>query len=102
MRELSKVIAALEAGLDAAPEDSALRLQLARVLLNDGEPERALAEYARVLALDPLAEDALRGARDAAMALGDEQRASAYARILESLGAEPRDTAVPAEPDCHD
>jgi AAA+ superfamily predicted ATPase len=100
------VIKALEAGLEASPDDSALRLQLARILLDGGEAERALAEYGRVLAVDPVDEDALRGAHAAALANGDDSRAVAYARILTSLGAEmssepstPPSTRAANEPD---
>jgi AAA+ superfamily predicted ATPase len=92
----TRLIAALEAGLAEAPDDTALRLQLARALLDAGEAERSLAEYQRVLARDPLCADALRGAHDAARAAGDAQRAAAYARILASLGPEPTEAAGPS------
>jgi hypothetical protein len=76
------VIAALEAALEQDPQANAVRLHLAGLLVLQGDPERALIHTAAILESEPDNAEALATARDAARALGDEQRVAAYERLL--------------------
>src|SRR5437016_807125 len=80
------VIAALAAALEASPEDLPLRLHLAALLLEAGEPAAALEHFAQVLTRDPAHLEALGGAARAAEGAGDGARAAGYRRLLQALG----------------
>lgn len=94
------VVAALTAAIDANPDDSALRLHLAGVLVDGGEPAAADAQLTRVLAAEPAQVDALRLGVRVAEELGQLDRALGYRRLLRALGEEPaastRSTTAPA------
>jgi SpoVK/Ycf46/Vps4 family AAA+-type ATPase len=95
------VVDALQQALDAAPDDTGLRLHLARLLIERDHATEALQHYAAVLASDPVNLEALEGARDAATQLGDSRRAAAYATLLEGLmpAKTDREDAKPASAD---
>ncbi len=80
------VIAALEAAVAAAPENAALRLHLAGLLLDAGRSADALTEAAAVLAREPANIEALGLAARAAEASGDAARADGYRRLYTALG----------------
>ncbi len=97
------VIAALETAIAADPENPALRVHLASLLVMAGDPQRAL-EHARVaLGHDPDHIEALVNARDAARALGDQALAERYRRLLgaasEPIGTFDADRWVETDPD---
>ena len=79
------VIAALEAAVAAAPDNRALRLHLAKVLVEGGKAKAALDHCAIVLAVAPDDVDALELAAEAASAAGDEARAAGYRRVRAAL-----------------
>ena len=80
------VIAALERAIAAEPENAALRVHLAALLVMAGDPRRALEHAQAALSAEPGHVEALVHARDAARALGDRDQADAYGRLL---GADP-------------
>lgn len=90
------VIAALEGAIQAAPENGALRLHLAELLLGAGQPARALEHCVQVLARQPDHVEALQTAARAASAAGEESRADGYRRLADALGARRPD--VPEAP----
>ena len=73
-RALSELLV-LEGGLG---EDDASQLQAAGLLLQAGDPARALAHFQRVLQASPGNQAALAGAGDASFQLGDYARAQQY------------------------
>jgi AAA+ superfamily predicted ATPase len=92
------VVAALTTALDASPDDIGLRLHLAEVLVDGGEPQAADPHVNRVLAADPAHVDALRLGARVAEALGQLDRALGYRRLLTALGREPGPTATTSSP----
>ncbi|HVK03195.1 MAG TPA: hypothetical protein VM490_06950, partial [Armatimonadaceae bacterium] len=80
------VIAALEAAAAAAPDNNALLLHLAGLLLEADRPADALTASAAVLARDPANVEALGVAARAAEASGDAARAEGYRRLYRALG----------------
>lgn len=79
------LIDALEAVLSTDPDNTAIRLHLADLLLEAGEPSRALSHLEQVLMATPDDPRALDLAANAADALGDSSRASAWRRVAEAL-----------------
>ena len=86
MSSNNSVIDALASAVEAKPKDIDLRIHLASMLLHAERPDEALHHYACVLAMDPVSLSALKGARRAAEEAGESERASAYAKLLKSLG----------------
>jgi SpoVK/Ycf46/Vps4 family AAA+-type ATPase len=82
------VIAAVEAGVDAAPENVALRLHLVSLLLDSGRAGDALDHLGVVLAREPDNVEGLRLAQTAAFETGEVERAGRYRRLLEALAGE--------------
>ena len=82
------VIVALEAALGVTPENVALRLHVAGVLLERGRAAEALAHASHVLARDPTHVPALQLAARAANVTGERERAERYARVASTLQAE--------------
>jgi len=80
------VIAAIEAAVNAAPENAELRLHLATLLLGAGRAEEALDHCRKILAARPDHVGALEGAARASELLGDWQRGESYRRIAAALG----------------
>jgi len=76
------VIAALETAIARDPENAALRVHLASLLVMAGDPQRALEHAQAALANEPDHTEALVNARDAARALGDHAKAERYGRLL--------------------
>ncbi|MEA2590775.1 MAG: hypothetical protein QOD62_606, partial [Actinomycetota bacterium] len=75
------VRAALESALASAPDNAAVRIHLAS-LLADEDPAAALDHAARVLTDQPDDPQGLAIAARTARAVGEEQRAVAYERLL--------------------
>jgi SpoVK/Ycf46/Vps4 family AAA+-type ATPase len=95
------VIAAMQAAVDAAPDNAALRAHLAGLRLRAGDHEAALAEARTALMTMPDSTAALAVARDAARLTGDDAQAESFGRMLAALqGREPFDLppAGPAQP----
>jgi SpoVK/Ycf46/Vps4 family AAA+-type ATPase len=80
------VRAALESALASAPGNAAVRIHLAS-LLADEDPATALEHAAYVLGAQPDHVLGLAIAARTARAVGDEQRAAAYERLLSALTA---------------
>ncbi|MCW3037920.1 MAG: Cell division protein FtsH [Actinobacteria bacterium] len=78
------VRAALESALASAPDNAAVRIHLAS-LLADEDPAAALDHAARVLTDQPDDPQGLAIAARTARAVGEEQRAVAYERLLSAL-----------------
>jgi SpoVK/Ycf46/Vps4 family AAA+-type ATPase len=79
------VIAAISAALSSDPDNTALRLHLGALYLEDGKPAEALEQYSVILAKQPDHLEALEKAAAAAEASGDSIRAHGYRRLHESL-----------------
>ena len=60
------------------PDDAGRQIEAARLMLEGGEPARALVLFTRVLEREPAHAAALEGAGDAAFALGDYAAARGY------------------------
>jgi len=98
MSALDSVISALGAAVTANPKDAALRLHLASVLVDAGQPAAALDHYVAVLALDPVNLAALKGAATAAEKSNDAVRAVAYRKLHASLAGETQAVPVTVAP----
>lgn len=99
------VIAALEVALEATPEDFALRLHLASILLKESRASDALAHYVRVLSIEPDHTEALRGAYEAALGSGENDKAAKFKRLLDALLGSEGPKPVPAigpQPSTHE
>lgn len=79
----------MEAAVAQDPTNDGLRLHLASVLVDSGDPARALVEAQTLLATHPAWVDALEVAHRAAHASGDDELALGYRRLLGALGAGP-------------
>jgi hypothetical protein len=79
------ILSALGKATLADPENAALRLHLAGLLLQADQPADALAHLSQVLSRDPAHVDALGLAARAADALGDIVRAEGYRRLHDAL-----------------
>ncbi|HEY6803216.1 MAG TPA: ATP-binding protein [Pyrinomonadaceae bacterium] len=86
MGNKSTVISALKNAVTADPNDLALRVHLASLLVNEGEAQEALVQLEFVLQSRPDDLEALRLAVTAAEATGQHNRANSYRRILKALG----------------
>lgn len=84
------VLTAVEAAVENAPGDRALRLHLAKLLFDAGRPADALPHCARLLQDVPDDVDVLKLAASAAEESGDVARAASYRRLAGAL--EPRTT----------
>jgi AAA+ superfamily predicted ATPase len=94
------VIAALTVAVTAAPENTALRLHLAGLLLDAERPVEALKECMTVLSQQPDNKEALSLAARSAEASGDRTRAESYRRLYHALdGMEPPTASPPAKPE---
>jgi SpoVK/Ycf46/Vps4 family AAA+-type ATPase len=98
------ITAALRAAVDSQPDNVALRLHLAGLLLDD-DAAGALDQCSAVLGAEPDNAEAMALAARAAAATGDLNRASRYQRMAAALGAPPPQVAdepgarLPAEGD---
>jgi SpoVK/Ycf46/Vps4 family AAA+-type ATPase len=88
------VRAALETVLASAPDNAAVRIHLASLLADD-DPAAALDHAARVLTAQPDDPRGLAIAARTARALGKEQRAVAYERLLSALTSEAAPAPLP-------
>lgn len=93
------VIEALLGALTADPANHPVRAHVARLLLDAGRPDEALANATAVLGAVPDHVEALRTAAAAAGALGDEAKAASYGRLADALDpADPPTAATPETP----
>ena len=90
------MIAAMESAVEADPENAALRVHLARLLVEDGQSSRALVFVEPVLAQRPDHLEALDVAAIAAAAIGDTERSAGWRRLHSALtGMVPHPVAHP-------
>lgn len=92
-----RLIAAIENALKDAPGDEALRIQLAKLLLQADRHGEALAHAQTVLVMHPASIEALPIARDAAKACGAHEAALGYQRLLDALGGRTAPSPPPPE-----
>lgn len=78
-----------------APDDVAARLSLAAALFDAHDPAGALEQFGAALARDPANVQALQGAAQSAVAVGDVGRASGYLRLLAALSGVSADPSAP-------
>src|SRR5215471_20616853 len=81
----SSVVSSIQAVVDNEPENHALRVHLAGLLLDAGDPIRALNHCAIVLANTPDNLEALNLAAQAAQEMGDNSKAEGYRRLHAAL-----------------
>src|SRR5215469_8543903 len=98
MDDQHAVIASLRNAVNALPDDLALRMHLARLLLTAGQPDEAITHLGAVLQADPGNSDAL------SLLATRHTQASAAAEAAPAAGARPAATghavpSVPAQPD---
>ena len=86
------------AKVQQAPDDVAARLELAAALFDAHDPAGALEQFGAVLGRDPANLQALQGAAQSAVAVGDVARASGYLRLLAALSGVSAEPAPPASP----
>jgi len=91
------VIQALEAALEATPDNVGLRLHLAAVLVEDGRAPEALVHCQSALALAPDNREALTLAATSARLAGDSARADAYARLATASTARAPAVSTPGD-----
>jgi AAA+ superfamily predicted ATPase len=89
------VIAAMEAAVSASPENVALRVHLAQLLVDSGRPDSALVHCRAALAVDPVNEEALGLAAVSAGLCGEAQAEAGYSRLLSSLRVAPNSDTTP-------
>lgn len=82
------VLAAMTAAVEASPENAALRLHLASLLLEAELPNDALTHATAVLSRQPDNLEGLLVAARAAEAIGETARAQSYRRLHAALGGE--------------
>jgi SpoVK/Ycf46/Vps4 family AAA+-type ATPase len=90
-----ELLAAMESAVAAAPDNHALRVHLAELLVQADRSDEALAHAQSVLASQPASIEALTVAYDAARASGSDESALGYQRLLAALGAGPSPTPAP-------
>jgi AAA+ superfamily predicted ATPase len=78
-------IRAARSAVEAHPDDLPARIRLAATLLESGDPDAALEQFAIALNRDPANLEALEGAADAAEAAGEASRAEGYRRLADAL-----------------
>jgi SpoVK/Ycf46/Vps4 family AAA+-type ATPase len=88
----------LRVRVQQTPDDVAARIELATSLFDAHDPAGALEQFGAALARDPANLQALQGAAQAAVAVGDVARASGYLRLLAALSGVSADPSPPASP----
>ncbi|MDQ2799226.1 MAG: AAA family ATPase, partial [Armatimonadota bacterium] len=81
------IIPAIAAAVESSPDNVALRLHLATLLMDADRPAEALDQCTVILGREPDSREALRKAADAAFKMGDTVRAISYGRLLDALGS---------------
>ncbi len=92
------VIAALETAIGATPENVALRVHLAQLLVDAGRPDTALVHARYALGVDPVNEEALGLAAVSAGLCGETQAEAGYSRLLASLRGDANPSLRPRNP----
>ncbi|MGE0133453.1 MAG: AAA family ATPase [Blastocatellales bacterium] len=82
------IITVLLSAIEKDPDNTALRLHLAPLLLDSGQMDEALKHCGAILMSEPDNKEALSVAARAAEALGDSKRAEGYRRLLKALSAD--------------
>ena len=80
------VIAALEAAISSDPTNVALRVHVAKLLLEANDGAAALAHISHVLASQPDHRDAILLGAEAADLVGDKIKAHGYRKLAEAMG----------------
>jgi tetratricopeptide (TPR) repeat protein len=88
--ESAEAIAALRASIRANPEFSPARSQLGRLLLRSGDPDGAIRELEKAVALDPSATAALYNLGQAYNRKGDKKRAAELLARVSKLNEQER------------
>jgi AAA+ superfamily predicted ATPase len=86
------------AAVERAPDDIVARLGLATALVEAHDPAGALEQFGAVLSRDPANVQALQGAAQTAVAVGDVARASGCLRLLAALSGVSLDAPPPPAP----
>jgi AAA+ superfamily predicted ATPase len=89
------VIAALETAITLTPDNVALRVHVAQLLVDSGRPDAALAHCRLALANDPVNQEALGLAAVSAGLCGETQAEAGYSHLLASLRGERSPTSTP-------
>lgn len=92
------VIQAIEAALNASPNDEGLLLHLAQLLRGADQSEKGLAICQRLLALNPVHLEGLQLAAELAESSGKTTLLSGYQTLLNSLGAPQRGAEADSAP----
>jgi len=82
------VIAALESAVEAAPDNSALRKHLLKLLIEGESWQDALGHARALLEVQPADVEALEAAAAASEALGETEAAAGYRKLALALGGE--------------
>jgi len=93
----NSIIEAIARAVEDAPDNTALRLHLADLLLKAHQPAPALDHCRRVLAAQPANLAALSLAAQAAASAGEQESAEGYRRLHEALGGSSQ--APPSAPE---
>ena len=89
------VIEAIEAAVQASPDDPGLRAHLADLYAGAGRHDEAVAQVKEALALDPTSPAVLKVAVDVFGATGDGELSARYERILQALSGDEPDEDEP-------
>ena len=81
-----ELLRSLEAALEAAPDQAALRLHLGRLYAGDGRWIESLVHVQQILDRDPAHTEALALAADGCERTGQGERAAGYRKLLAALG----------------
>lgn len=88
--EKAEAQSVLLATATATPPDPALHAQVGQLMLQAGQPQAALDEFARALRLGPRNYEALAGAGEAYFQLGNDQQAVRYLESAVREAAQPK------------
>ena len=88
------IIDALLSALQTKPEDTAMRLHVAELLMGAKRFAEAFQHYEQVLAQEPANLPALKGAADAGDSSGAQDKASAYRKLWQALSGNSETTKV--------
>ncbi len=93
------VLSAIEKAVEADPENAALRVHLASLLIEDKQFSEALKQCQAALINDPANTEALEKAAHSAEKTGDLEKAESYRRVLKALKSpeEPEESAYIAK-----
>ena len=93
-----ELLRSLEAALEAAPDQAALRLHVGRLYATDGRWIESLAHVQQVLDRAPANTEALALAADGCERTGQAERAAGYRKLLAALGGAGRPAGTEESP----